>query len=250
MRSKIIIGIEGMHCVSCGRNIEKSLKKVPGIVEVNVNIMAKKGFINAEEKISEHVLKEAVARVGNYKVSRINYEQEAEEQESKDEMEHNGHAEAISHSNKKEGHQHGMGDEDEIKMWKNSMSWSWAFAIPIAIIMIADRILGFHPFSHYTMTLMLLILGAPVMFYFGFHVLHGGLKGFANLYFNMDTLISLGTIVAYATGALSFFMDIQDYSGVAAMIMAFFLTGKYIEAKARGKDEKEIKKLLELGAKK
>ena len=33
------------------------------------------------------------------------------------------------------------------------------------------------------------------------------------------------------------------------MIMAFFLTGKYVEVKARGKASQEIKKLLELGAK-
>src|SRR3989344_8271163 len=41
----------------------------------------------------------------------------------------------------------------------------------------------------------------------------------------------------------------QDYSGVAAMIMAFFITGKYVESLARGRASKEIRKLLELGAK-
>jgi magnesium-transporting ATPase (P-type) len=33
------------------------------------------------------------------------------------------------------------------------------------------------------------------------------------------------------------------------MIMAFFTTGKYVEAKARGRASMEIRKLLELGAK-
>ncbi len=66
----------------------------------------------------------------------------------------------------------------------------------------------------------------------------------------MDSLIALGTIVAYATGIFSLFFNIQDYSGVSAMIMAFFTTGKYVEALARGRASQEIKKLLELGAKK
>jgi Cu+-exporting ATPase len=34
------------------------------------------------------------------------------------------------------------------------------------------------------------------------------------------------------------------------MIMAFFTTGKYVESKARGRASYEIRKLLELGAKK
>jgi Cu+-exporting ATPase len=66
----------------------------------------------------------------------------------------------------------------------------------------------------------------------------------------MDSLIAMGTIIAYLTGIVSFFISIQDYSGISAMIMAFFITGKFIETKARGRASQEIKKLLELGAKK
>jgi len=65
----------------------------------------------------------------------------------------------------------------------------------------------------------------------------------------MDLLIALGTIIAYLTGVLIFFLPVKDYSGVSAMIMIIFITGKYIEAKARGQAGEEIKKLLELGAK-
>ena len=65
----------------------------------------------------------------------------------------------------------------------------------------------------------------------------------------MDSLIALGTIIAYLTGFLSFIGIVDDYSGVAAMIMSFFTTGKYVEAVARGRASQEIKKLLELGAK-
>ena len=89
----------------------------------------------------------------------------------------------------------------------------------------------------------------PVVFIIGFKTIIGGFKGLGHLYFNMDLLISLGTIIAYSTGILIFFLPIKNYSGVSAMIMAIFLTGKYIEAKSRGKAGEEIKKLLELGAK-
>jgi len=59
----------------------------------------------------------------------------------------------------------------------------------------------------------------------------------------------MGTLVSYFAGIASLFTPIANYAGIAAMIMAFHLTGKYIESKAKGRASQAIKKLLELGAK-
>ena len=59
----------GMHCSSCASNIEKSLKKVPGVKEVSVSLMTNKGFVECEDKVSEEELKKAVARAGYKAVS-------------------------------------------------------------------------------------------------------------------------------------------------------------------------------------
>ena len=93
-------------------------------------------------------------------------------------------------------------------------------------------------------------MGFPVIFIFGWGTIRGGIRGLFTFYFNMDSLIALGTVIAFLTGILSYTGIVQDYSGVAAMIMTFFTTGKYVEALARGRAGREIKKLLELGAKK
>ena len=151
-------------------------------------------------------------------------------------------------------HHHDAPIEDtEISDWRRKLIGAWIFTIPIALIMLADRIFGISMLlglPQWLMTAFLLVLGAPVLFWYGFDTLRGGLRGFFSFYFNMDSLIALGTLVAYLTGVFSLFFELQDYSGVAAMIMTFFITGKYIESKARGQASKEIKKLLELGAKK
>jgi Cu+-exporting ATPase len=42
---------------------------------------------------------------------------------------------------------------------------------------------------------------------------------------------------------------IANYAGVGAMIMSFHLTGRYIEAKAKGRASPAIRRLLELEAK-
>ena len=64
---KIKLTISGMHCGSCAGNIERSLKKVPGIKAASVSMMTNKGLVEAEDNVSDEDLKKAVARAG-YKV--------------------------------------------------------------------------------------------------------------------------------------------------------------------------------------
>ena len=141
-------------------------------------------------------------------------------------------------------------EDSEIRDWKRKMMWSWALAIPIAFLMLSERLFGFSIIEMPYSIILILVLGFPVLFVFGWSTIRGGMRGFTSFYFNMDSLIALGTVVAYITGILSFSGIVQDYSGVAAMIMAFFVTGKYVEALARGRAGQEIRKLLELSAKK
>jgi len=140
--------------------------------------------------------------------------------------------------------------DSEIINWKRKFIGAWIFTIPITIIMLFERVLGIHFIQMPYSIIFMLVLGFPVIFVFGWSTIKSGIRGLFTFYFNMDSLISLGTIVAYLTGVFYFTGGVQDYSGVAAMIMAFFITGKYVEAKARGRASQEIKKLLELGAKK
>ena len=63
------ISIQGMHCSSCASNIEKSLKKVPGVKEATVSLMTQKGFVECDDSVSEEDLKKAVARAGYKAVS-------------------------------------------------------------------------------------------------------------------------------------------------------------------------------------
>ena len=63
------INIEGMHCASCATNIERSLKKVNGVSEVNVSVIGKKAFVELDEKVSDEELKKAVARAGYRTIS-------------------------------------------------------------------------------------------------------------------------------------------------------------------------------------
>jgi copper chaperone CopZ len=71
---KIKITIQGMHCASCGSNVERSLRKVSGVKNVSVSVMTRKGFVETEKDVSEEEIKKAVERAGGYKVVGIEKE--------------------------------------------------------------------------------------------------------------------------------------------------------------------------------
>jgi Cu+-exporting ATPase len=260
---KITLDIEGMHCASCANNISKSLNSVKGVQNANVNLLLKKAMASIDDSVSETDIQKAVSRVGNYSVRKISYENSMDNsEESPQDVNMNKRESEMpmkNHENMQmeekgmsmenhEGH-HGSADDSEIKSWKKKLIFAWIFTIPVAFLMISERIIPIEILPMEFLPYIMLGMAFPVVFIIGFSTIKGGFKGLARFYFNMDLLIALGTIIAYSTGILIFFLPIKDYSGVSAMIMAIFVTGKYIEAKARGKAGEEIKKLLELGAK-
>lgn len=72
--AKLKLTIQGMHCASCASNIERSLKKIPGVKDATVSVMTKKGFVETDKEVNEEELKKAVARAGNYKIVEIEKE--------------------------------------------------------------------------------------------------------------------------------------------------------------------------------
>lgn len=67
MKKKITI--DGMHCASCSSNVERSLRKLPGIKEVSISLMTKKAIIETDGKVSDEDLKMAVSRAGYKTIS-------------------------------------------------------------------------------------------------------------------------------------------------------------------------------------
>src|SRR3989344_7031581 len=113
-------------------------------------------------------------------------------------------------------HEHVKHDEpaedEEIKIWKKKLIFSWLFTIPIAIFMFSGRLFGIEILPESWMVPILLVLGFPVLFIFGWDTIKSGMRGLFTFYFNMDSLIALGTIVAYITGIVSFSDIVSDYS--------------------------------------
>src|SRR3989338_9790146 len=117
------------------------------------------------------------------------------------------------HTKGKMNHNHEQTpEEQEINMWKKKLVWAWVITIPLIIVMYILPLFDVM-IEEEIMRFIILFLSFPVVFIVGFSTLKSGFKGFISFYFNMDSLIGLGTVVAYFTGVFALFFELQDYSG-------------------------------------
>jgi Cu+-exporting ATPase len=220
----VILPIGGMTCASCAAHVENALSKVPGVVEANVNLATEKATVTFVPGVASLAdFKQAVAETG-YEVLEAPPEALAEEEQE---------------------------DEAERKMLQARfrMRVAWAFTVPIILWMFAEMFFGILWPNATVFHLGMIVLALPVLFWVGRRTYRSGLTAVLHGYANMDTLIALGTGVSLLTGPASFFFPVANYAGVSAMIMAFHLTGRYVEETAKGRASQAIRKLLELGAK-
>jgi Cu+-exporting ATPase len=136
------------------------------------------------------------------------------------------------------------------------MIQSWAVTAPLMVWMFAEMVLGIHLSSPLIMEFVMVVGAAFTLFVPGLNTLKSAIISSKNLTPNMDVLIALGTFASLATGlvSLGYLLGLisspfYSFAGIAAMIMAFHLTGRYIEVKARGRASEAITKLLTLEAK-
>jgi Cu+-exporting ATPase len=217
---KEIIKIEDMSCASCAQNIEKVLNEAQGVLTATVNFASESASVEYLATIIDRdQIDSEIEKIG-YTVAKQedDGEQETDEGQSKSEIA------------------------------RRKMIASWALTIPIIIWMIPEMFLGITWPSESMYNLGMIVLAAPILFYVGRKTYYTAYKSIIHGSANMDVLIAMGTGAAFITGPITFFTAIANYAGVAAMIMTFHLTGRYIEAKAKGRASEAIKKLLELGA--
>jgi P-type Cu+ transporter len=91
-------------------------------------------------------------------------------------------------------------------------------------------------------------LATPVQFYVGRKYYSGAVQSIRNKSANMDVLVALGSTAAYLYSLPILFRWIPGhvYFETSAMIITLIKTGKFLEAKTRGKTGQAIKNLLSL----
>ncbi|MCD5415929.1 heavy metal translocating P-type ATPase [Candidatus Bipolaricaulota bacterium] len=228
---RVRLEIEGMTCASCSRAVENALARLPEVRDVVVNLTTEEATVVLAAELPVATLKQAVEKAG-FQVGAVR-----------------SSAARIAREDPAER------DRKKLAEARRRMVLAWVFVVPTMGWMVMKMVLGVAWPSPLLFNLGMLILAAPAVFIAGRQTLYSGVKAAVHRAPTMDTLIGLGAAAAYLTGfivvsaELGFGPRLLNFSGVAAMIIAFHLTGRYIEAIAKGRASQAIKRLLSLGAK-
>ena len=229
-QNKKTFSIKGMHCASCVMVLERSLKKVDGVLQATVNLATEKATVTYDPaKVTDDKLSSAVSNVGYQAL--INEEIKTEDAEQKEK-------------------------QQELK--------SLRFKVIVSLFLGSLILWGGFPGLMKTAPMILqnfwvqLLLATPVQFWAGFAFYRATISALKHRTANMDTLVAIGTTVAYA---YSVFVTVlpqlvtkvgiepMPYFDTAAIIIGLILLGRYFEAKAKAGTSEAIKKLIGLQAK-
>ena len=135
--------------------------------------------------------------------------------------------------------------EKESRKLKNRLIVAWSLAIPIIIITyVLPNTVVFRDY-------LLLGLALPVQFYSGYGFYEGAYHSLKSKSANMDLLVSLGTLTAFAFSVfVTFFPKVIPSSSVyfdaSSFIITLILTGNFIENLTKIKANKAASKLIEI----
>jgi len=212
----VSLKITGMTCSACAQRIEKNLSSMLGVVEANVNLASEKATVkyrSSETELAE--LKKTIQNTGYEIVS------EEREQDKDHELE-------------------------KLAQTARRMWFSAAFAVPIMILMMIHMFVVEIPYY----IPIIYVLGFPVIFVAGWETHRRSFHSVKNLSPNMDTLVTMGSLIPYLLNLFVIWFPITSFVEMAVSIMTLHLVGRYLEAKAKGRASQAIKKLLEMEAKK
>ncbi|MBI5405518.1 copper-translocating P-type ATPase [Candidatus Kaiserbacteria bacterium] len=242
--------IKGMHCASCASIIEKTLGKIDGVhsVEVNYGTEAAKISYDSAKTNPSHLSK---------KIEPLGYALVAPTAESMrmSEDEHAAHTGLTQSKSEKLAELSDMKNKIisaipitvfsiVVMSWEIFAQWNIAPAIPY----IGKEF--FHHLLPVMATYVLFVIGKPYLLGFYRFLRYGKA--------NMDTLIGIGTSVAYLYSfavsafeeSLRPFINVeQSYYEVTIIVIVFITLGKYLEAGSKLKTGDAIEKLLNLQAK-
>lgn len=242
--------IKGMHCASCSAIIEKTFKKIVGVSSAEVNYGTETAKVSFDETKTgaDHLSK---------KIEPLGYAllQPTAEEMGMSAEEHAGHL-GINQTKKDK--------LAEIAEMKTNVLSAMPLAALSIILMFWDILAEFgiipgatlavEEFFHHIMP----IIATYVLFVVGKPYLKGMYRFFRYGKANMDTLIGIGTSVAFIYSfavssleeTLRQYINVEyNYYDVTVVVIAFITFGKYLEARSKLKTGDAIEKLLNLQAK-
>jgi Cu+-exporting ATPase len=228
---KQVFPVEGMTCASCVSRVEKKLRSLDGVTDAQVNLASERATVEyLESRLGMKDFQDALEQIG-YHVSQ-------------------GEIKNLSSRDL---------EEERHRQETRQLTLKLVFSGLAGILIMAGGMrdsLGFLPaWEPSTYYGLFFLLATPVQFWGGWQFYKGTWTGLKHGYADMNTLIAVGTSVAYAYSAFATFFpsalktfgaEVLVYYDTSAMIIALVLMGRLMEARAKGRASDAIKKLIGL----
>ena len=241
--------VTGMTCAACQARVQKSVSKLTGVQECNVNLLKNSMVVTYDDKnVNSGQIIAAVEKAG--------YGASLQQVKGK------SAAQAVSPVDTA---------KKEYEAMRRRVIWSFVFTIPLFYISMGHMLgwplpgvfLGTENSMIYALTLFLLVLPVAIInnkyYRMGFKTLFHGSP-------NMDSLIALGSGASLAYGIYALYkiawgfghgdLVLVDqfahdlYFEGAGTILTLITLGKFFEARAKGRTSDAINKLMNLAPKK
>lgn len=207
---KTVMTLGGMTCASCALTVKKGLLELKSVYEADVDFVSGKARVVFDpSRISLEKIFKTVTKFGYTVLEKQN--------------------ESVS--------------EDKKERFRFLISLG--FTVPLMAFM------ALHMFFGITVPAwpwIEIILAFPVVFIAGFPTHKSAWQALMIMSFNMETLISLGTLISFLTGVFHLVIPgILSFTGISAMIVLFHLLGKYLETRTRTRSNEALRKLIRMG---
>ena len=229
---RISFPVEGMTCASCVSRVERALRKVPGVLSASVNLAAGTAAVEyLPGAVSPADLRAAVEGAG-YAVPRVEPGEDPVARQERVQREEEGRL-------------------------RSRLGVGIACGVPLLALSHGHMLFGadVFPISHFQAAVLQFLLATPIQFYSGSRYYLGAWAAARHGTTDMNTLVALGTSVAYFYSVVATFfpgwvsaeaLSVHLYYETSAAIIVLVLLGRYFEARARGRTSEAVKKLIGL----
>jgi Cu+-exporting ATPase len=227
------LALEGMTCASCAMRIEKGLKKLPGVLDAQVNLATEQGLVTYDPTLAGLAQMQQKVELLGYKATPLVLPVSPTHHSDAEVPLANPEADALSKRR-----------EAELRRKRGLLSLGVVCSLPVVILSM------FFMNSFPGENLLLLVLTTPVWAVVGWEFHRGALKNVRHLSANMDTLVALGSTAAYLLSVVATFWpslvgNLTFYDTTALIVTLIFL-GKYLEARAKGQTNRAMQQLIGL----
>ncbi len=229
--TRVTLSIEGMSCASCVGRVEAALEAVPGVIDAHVNLATERAEIRA---LSGSVSGERLAQV----VTQAGYRAQVQ-----------GDSQADVAQRKAE----------EAGTLRRDLTIAAILTLPVFVMEMGGHL--WPPLHHWiagnigmqTAWAIQFVLVTLIMVWPGRRFYKVGLPLLAKATPDMNSLVALGTLAAWAYSSVALFapgllpQSAQNvYFESAAVIVTLILLGRLLEARAKGRTGAAIKRLIGL----